>query len=55
MPVFKGPFQIKRVLGNDRYEVTDLRGSERSNKSYVGNAAAENMKPWIIIDDWSSE
>lgn len=55
LPVFKGPFQIKKVVGNDRYEVTDLRGSERSNKSYTGTAAAENMRPWIRIDDFESE
>lgn len=55
MPVFKGPFRIKSVLGNDRYEVTDLRGSERSNRNYTGTAAAENMKPWIRIEDWVME
>ncbi|KAG7304531.1 hypothetical protein JYU34_011480 [Plutella xylostella] len=55
LPVFKGPFQIKKVLGHDRYEVVDMRGSERCNKPYIGTAAAENMKPWIRIDDWTTE
>nr|XP_053605830.1 uncharacterized protein K02A2.6-like [Plodia interpunctella] len=55
LPVFKGPFKVKRVLGNDRYEVMDLRGSERSFKPYNGVAAAENMKRWIQIDDWNLE
>lgn len=53
LPVFKGPFRVKKVMGHDRYEVTDLRGSERSNKPYTGVAVAENMKPWIKIDDWN--
>lgn len=52
LPVYKGPFQVKKVLGNDRYEVTDIKGSERSTKKYTGVTAAETMKPWIHIDDW---
>lgn len=53
MPVYKGPFQIEKILGQDRYRVTDMRGSERSHKRYTGTAAAENMKHWIRIDDWN--
>lgn len=52
LPVYKGPFQIKKSLGHDRYEVRDMRGSERSTRAYNGIAAAENMKPWINIDNW---
>lgn len=52
LPVFKGPFQIKKCLGHDRYEVSDLRDSERSAKRYTGQAAVENIKPWINIKDW---
>lgn len=52
LPVFKGPFKIVRSLGNDRYEISDIRGSERSNKYYTGTAAAEQIKPWINIADW---
>lgn len=55
LPVYKGPFQVKKKLGHDRYEVADLRGSERTNKTYIGNTAAENMKPWIKIDDWDDD
>lgn len=50
LPTFKGPFQITKCLGRDRYEVRDMRGSERSKRTYNGVAAAENMKPWINID-----
>lgn len=52
MPVYKGPFQIKKYLGQDRYEVCDMRGSERSNRPYNGVAAVENIKPWIRIENW---
>lgn len=53
LPVFKGPFRVKKIMGNDRYEVTDIKGSERSLKKYTGVTAAENMKPWIRIDNWT--
>lgn len=53
LPVYKGPFKVKKLMGNDRYEVTDLKGSERSFKKYTGVIAAENMKPWIKIDNWN--
>ncbi|XP_039749185.1 uncharacterized protein LOC120625970 [Pararge aegeria] len=53
MPTFKGPFQVKKILNNDRYEVVDLRGSQRCSKMYNGVAVAENMKSWINIGDWS--
>lgn len=49
MPLYKGPFQITKVLGNDRYQVSDMRGAERSTKKYDGTACVENMKPWIHI------
>lgn len=55
MPIYKGPFRVSNVLGHDRYEVTDVRGAERSSKPYRGTAAAENMKPWIRIDEWTHE
>jgi ribosomal protein L21E len=53
LPTFRGPFQIVKCLGRDRYEVKDMRGSERSKKIYNGVAAAENIKPWINIDNWN--
>lgn len=45
-PKFKGPFQIYKVLINDRYEVEDLREGCRRNRTVV---AADRMKPWITI------
>lgn len=50
-----GPFKISEVLGKDRYRVSDLRGSERTNKKYSGVTCVENMKPWIKITDWIND
>lgn len=51
MPVFKGPFQVTEILGHDRYKVSDMRGAERTSKRYNGITCAENMKPWIRLQD----
>lgn len=51
LPLYKGPFQVKDVLGHDRYAVTDMRGSQRTSKHYTGVSCAENMKPWIRLGD----
>ncbi|VEN51154.1 unnamed protein product [Callosobruchus maculatus] len=50
---FKGPFTVTRVMGNDRYEVKEDLGSERCSRSrrYVGVAAVENMKPFVVRSD----
>lgn len=49
---WRGPFRVSRVLENDRYEVRDIKGMQRSQIPYCGIAGIENMKPWIhFIDD----
>lgn len=49
MPKWKDPFPVSKVLGNDRYEVKEIPGMERSQNPYVGVTAIENMKPWIRL------
>ncbi|KAG6465496.1 hypothetical protein O3G_MSEX015188, partial [Manduca sexta] len=55
LPLFKGPFQVIKILGNDRYKVKDMRGAERTSKIYEGTTCAENMKPWIRLDELDDE
>lgn len=45
-PKFKGPFRVRKVLINDRYEVEDLREGCRKSRTV---AAADRMKPWITV------
>lgn len=47
-PKFKGPFRVRKVLPNDRYEVEDLREGGRRRRTV---AAADNIKPWITVQD----
>lgn len=45
---YSGPFIVKTVLPNDRYIVTDMKGSLRTSRkpSYDRTVAADRMKPW---------
>lgn len=45
-PKFKGPFRVRKVLINDRYEVEDLREGFRRSRTV---AAADRIKPWITM------
>ncbi|CAK9796589.1 Transposon Ty3-I Gag-Pol polyprotein [Anthophora quadrimaculata] len=46
LPKYKGPFRIRTVLSNDRYEVEDLREGVKRLRTVV---AADRIKPWITI------
>jgi transposase InsO family protein len=41
LPKWRGPFQVAKVLGNDRYEVKDIPGTGRSMLRYSGVAAVD--------------
>lgn len=50
MPKWRGPFRVSKVLGCDRYEVTDIPGMTRSRTPYLSVAGIDNMKPWIQFE-----
>lgn len=47
-PRFKGPYIIQKVLGNDRYLLTDVPGVQLTQRRVSTVFAAERMKPWSI-------
>jgi hypothetical protein len=48
---WRGPFRVTAVLGHDRYAVQDIPGAIRSRVSYSWTCGAENMRPWIHVED----
>jgi len=46
VPKFKGPYQIDRVLRNDRYIIKDVEGFQLSQTPYRGTWEASNIRPW---------
>ncbi|XP_036142863.1 uncharacterized protein LOC118645589 [Monomorium pharaonis] len=46
IPRFKGPYQVSRVLRNDRYVIMDIEGFQLSQTPYHGIWEASNMRLW---------
>jgi transposase InsO family protein len=44
LPKYEGPFKIQRVLPHDRYVVSDLEGSRRSQRAYSGVHSVDKLK-----------
>ncbi|XP_055913761.1 uncharacterized protein LOC129947273 [Eupeodes corollae] len=44
---YKGPFEIIKILPNDRYIIKDLENLQISRIPYEGVCCPENMKPYI--------
>lgn len=47
---WRGPFRITKVLGRDRFEISDIPGSSRTKLQYTGVAGIDNIRPWIRYD-----
>lgn len=46
LPKYEGPYKIQQVLDHDRYVVTDLEGSRRSQRTYSGICSVDKLKPY---------
>jgi hypothetical protein len=45
-----GPFKVVKVLGNDRYQLSDIEGFRRKSKrKYKTTVSADRMQPWIHL------
>lgn len=48
MQKFIGPFKITKLLGNDRYQISDPPGFSKK-RPYDSVVAADRMRPWIHL------
>lgn len=44
---FRGPYVVNKILGNDRYLISDVENFQVSQRPYEGVCGAENMKLWL--------
>ena len=49
LPKYRGPYEIRKILENDRYLIKDISGMQLSRLPYTGVCAAANMKLYQAI------
>ena len=56
LPKFRGPYEVVKILENDRYLIKDISGMQISRIPYNGICSPANMKPYMMkIKDSSNE
>lgn len=50
LPKYSGPYAVKEILDHDRYLVTDLEGSTRSQKTYSGVHPVDKLKRYTLAE-----
>lgn len=55
LPRYRGVYQVTKVLLNDRYEVSDTKTTQVSQKPFVSDQAADKIKPFIYGLDSSCD
>jgi len=50
IPRFRGPYEITKVLKNNRYVIVDPDGCQNTQKPYLGTWESSNMRPWLADD-----
>lgn len=45
IPKFKGPYKVKKVLGNERYLIIDIEGFQITLIPFESVFESKNMKP----------
>lgn len=50
LPKFRGPYEVKKVLDNDRYLVIDVENFQVTQRPFEGICCPENMRMWLKSD-----
>lgn len=48
-PKYRGPYMVKRVLGSDRYVITDIPDMQRTQRAFESVFASDKMKAWCAL------
>lgn len=49
MPRYKGPYEVERKLGNDRYLIRDVEGFQFSQKPFHAVYSSDRMRKWLEV------
>lgn len=47
IPKFRGPYEIRTVLDNDRYVISDVENFQLTQRPFEGISSPDNMKLWL--------
>jgi hypothetical protein len=47
-PIYKGPYMVEEVMGNDRYLLKDIPGAPRTQRPFHSVFASDRMKHWCL-------
>jgi hypothetical protein len=45
---YSGLYEIRKILGFDRFVIADLQGAARSQRPYEGVVSVDKMKPYDL-------
>lgn len=45
---YRGPYEVKKVLPNDRYVITDIDGLQLTRLPYKGVSSPVNMRSFMV-------
>lgn len=51
LPKYKGPYIVEKVLGKDRYVLTDPPGLQITGRPFTSIYAADRLKPWCSLTE----
>lgn len=47
IPKFRGPYEVKKILGNDRYLITDVENFQVTQRPFESVSSPDNMRLWL--------
>lgn len=47
IPKYRGPYEVKQVLDNDRYLITDVDNFQLTQRPFEGVFSPDSMKLWL--------
>lgn len=47
LPKYKGPYEIRKCIGSDRYLLKDVEGFQVTQVPFEGSCSADNIKLWL--------
>lgn len=47
IPKFRGPYEVEKILGNDRYLITDVENFQVTQRPFESVSSPVNMRLWL--------